>query len=54
LKLTVGKWFAPSGLSIDHVGKVPDIVIPFNKENYQKNGFDNQLEKAKTILSQYR
>lgn len=54
LKLTVGKWFAPSGISIDHIGKSPDIIVPFDKERYQKNGFDNQLEKAKTILSQYR
>ncbi len=54
LKLTVGKWFAPSGLSIDHVGKDPDITVLFDKERYQKDWFDSQLEKAKTILSQYR
>jgi hypothetical protein len=40
-------------LTIDHIGRNPDIVIPFDKERYQKNGFDSQLEKAKSILSQY-
>lgn len=52
LKLTVGKWFSPSGISIDHVGIVPDIVVPFDKELYQKNSTDLQLEKAKWLLSQ--
>lgn len=52
VKLTVGKRFAPSGLSINHIGIAPDIMIPFDQDRYHKDGFDNQLEKAKTILSQ--
>ena len=52
VKLTVGKRFSPSGLSIDHIGIEPDILLPFDKDRYQKNAFDNQLEKAKSILSQ--
>jgi carboxyl-terminal processing protease len=52
VKLTVGKRFPPSGLSIDHVGIQPDIVIPFDTNLYQKNAFDNQLDKAITVLSQ--
>jgi carboxyl-terminal processing protease len=53
LKLTVGNRYAPSWLSINHIGIDPDILLPFDKERYQKNSLDNQLEKAKTILSQY-
>jgi len=52
IKLTVGKRFAPSGLSINHVGIKPDIIIPFGQDRYNKDGFDNQLEKATSILSQ--
>ncbi len=53
IKLTVWKWFAPSGRSIDHIGIEPDIQISFDKERYIKDWYDNQLEKAKTILSQF-
>lgn len=52
VKMTVGKWFSPSGLSIDRVGIQPDISISFDKDRYQKDSFDTQLEKAKSILSQ--
>ena len=52
IKLTVWKWFAPSGRSIDHIGIEPDIKISFDKERYMKGGYDNQLEQAKKIFSQ--
>ncbi len=52
IKLTVWKWFAPSGRSIDHIGIEPDIKISFEKERYMKDGYDNQLEQAKKIFSQ--
>lgn len=54
VKLTVGKWFAPSGLSIDHNGIVPDVEIIVDPEQYRKDSKDIQLDKALEILSQKR
>lgn len=53
LKLTVWKWFSPSGLSINEIGILPDYSIPIDIEEYYKNGIDPQLEKAQILLSQY-
>lgn len=50
LKLTVGKRFGPDGTSIDEVGIVPDIEIEFDREAYQENDIDNQLEQALQLL----
>jgi carboxyl-terminal processing protease len=52
LKLTVGKRFPPSGRSIDHIGIIPDSIIEIDSDLYIKKWIDNQLEKAKDILSQ--
>lgn len=52
IKLTVWKWFAPSGRSIDHIGVEPDMKVVFEKERYMKDWYDNQLEQAKKIFSQ--
>ncbi|MFK7780053.1 MAG: S41 family peptidase [Candidatus Gracilibacteria bacterium] len=50
LKYTIAKWF--TGLTqtgIDGIGIKPTIELEFDLENYNKNGFDNQLDKAKFI-----
>ena len=50
LKYTIGKWFSPSGRSIDKVGINPDIVLPFDADQYNQSHIDVQLEKAKSLL----
>lgn len=47
LKYTIAKWF--TGLTetwIDWIWIKPTIELEFDLENYNKNGFDNQLDKA--------
>lgn len=47
LKYTIAKWF--TGLTetwIDWVWIKPTLELEFDLESYQKNGFDNQLDKA--------
>ena len=53
LKLTVGKWFSPSGISIHELGILPDYVVELNAEEYYGSWNDAQLEKAEELLSQY-
>ena len=48
LKLTVAKYYTPSGRSIDGTGITPDVEVPLNTEG----GVDSQLEKAKEVLRQ--
>lgn len=45
LKVTVAKWFTPSGVAIQDVGIEPDIVIERTAEDYE-NDKDPQLDKA--------
>lgn len=52
LKLTVGKWFSPSGKTIDHIGIDPDVITSLDKNRYQSHGYDSQLEQAKSLFSQ--
>ena len=54
LKLTVGKWFSPSGKTIDKVWITPDIIVDMDPERYLKDGIDTQLQKGLDILSQKR
>lgn len=54
LKLTVGKWFSPSGKTIDKVWITPDIIVDMDPERYLKDGIDAQLQKGLDILSQKR
>ena len=53
LKLTVGKWFSPSGISIHELGILPDYIVELNAEEYYGSWNDAQLEKAEELLSQY-
>jgi len=52
LKFTVGKRYAPNGTNIDTTGIAPDVVVEFDTEKYLENATDNQLEKAKSVLSE--
>ncbi len=53
LKLTVGKWFSPTGQSIHEIGILPDTVVDLDPEKYYGSGIDLQLQKAEELLSQY-
>jgi carboxyl-terminal processing protease len=50
LKLTVGKWFTPSGKSISDNGLTPDVVVPFSDADAAA-GKDPQMEKAVKLLN---
>lgn len=50
LKVTVGKRFTSSGLSVDHLGIIPDYIVPFDAKRFQSDAYDSQLEKAKELL----
>lgn len=51
IKLTVSSYFTPNGNNIHKIGIEPDVEIAFDSELYQQ-GTDNQLEKAKEVLSE--
>ena len=47
LKYTIAKWFTGwSETWIDWIGIKPTIELEFDLENYKKNWYDNQLDKA--------
>ena len=47
MRLTVSKYYLPSGESISEVGVEPDIFVEENENNFQINSkFDNQLNYA--------
>jgi carboxyl-terminal processing protease len=50
LKYTIGRWYGPSGSSIDMKWITPDIIVEFNAELYAQERIDNQLEEAKKVL----
>ncbi|MBP7885022.1 hypothetical protein KAZ93_02525 [Patescibacteria group bacterium] len=50
LKITIGKRFTPSGLSVNHLGIMPDYLTPFDTKRFQSDNYDSQLEKAKELL----
>lgn len=50
LKLTVSAYFTPSGKNIHGIGIEPDIELEYDYEAYEKDGTDNQVEKAIEIL----
>lgn len=50
IKLTIGKWLTPSGLSVDQVGILPDYPVVFDRQRYERDNYDTQLEKAKELL----
>ncbi|MFA6252203.1 MAG: S41 family peptidase [Candidatus Paceibacterota bacterium] len=45
LKVTVAKWFTPSGVRIQDTGIKPDIEVKITESDYEKNK-DPQLDKA--------
>ncbi len=51
LKYTIGKRYSPSGKNIDKVWILPDVVIEFDIDLYKEKNIDNQLEKAKEIIT---
>lgn len=50
IKLTVSAYFTPSGKNIHGIGIEPDIELEYDYEAYEKDGTDNQVEKAIEIL----
>ena len=50
VKLTVSSYFTPSGLNIHGTGIVPDIELEYDYELAEKEGIDNQVERAIEIL----
>jgi carboxyl-terminal processing protease len=51
VKLTIAKWFTPSGSSIDGDGITPDIEVEMAEEDYN-NYLDPQLDKAISIIKE--
>lgn len=52
LKLTVSTYFTPNGNNIHGIGIEPDEVYEFDSEKYYDNGYDNQLEHAKEVVTE--
>ncbi|WP_242831969.1 S41 family peptidase [Butyrivibrio sp. VCD2006] len=50
VKLTISNYFTPKGNDINGVGITPDVEIELDYEAYNKDGTDNQLNKAIEIL----
>jgi carboxyl-terminal processing protease len=50
LKVTVARWFTPSGQNIDKKGIEPDIKVEMTEDDY-KNKTDPQKDKAVEILN---
>lgn len=51
VKITISSYYTPKGRNIHGIGIEPDVECPFDGEAYYSNGYDNQLEKAKEVLS---
>ncbi len=52
VKLTVSHYYTPNGNDIHKVGITPDVELEFDRETYEKDETDNQLQKAIEILSE--
>ncbi len=52
IKLTVSHYYTPNGNDIHKVGITPDVELEFDREAYEKDETDNQLQKAIEILSE--
>ena len=50
LKFTLWKWYAPDWSNIDHSWINPDVEVKFDRDMYEKQNIDNQLQKAQEIL----
>ena len=52
MRLTVSKYYLPSGKSISEVGVEPDIFVEEDEKSAQINSdFDNQLDYAINLLT---
>ncbi len=51
LKLTISHYYTPKGNDIHEVGVSPDEELELDVEKYVEDGTDNQLDRAKEILS---
>ena len=51
VKLTVSKYYTPSGSDIHEKGIEPDVVVEFDADAYYDEGIDNQLQEAVKYLS---
>ena len=52
IRLTISKYYLPSGKSISEVGITPDIEIAESSEDFRMNTqTDNQLDFAITLLN---
>lgn len=52
MKVTISKYYTPSGVCIHGTGIEPDIEVEFDTEAYEKDESDNQLQKAIEVLTQ--
>lgn len=52
IKLTVSHYYTPKGNDIHKVGIEPDETLEFDTEKFKADKTDNQLERAKEILTQ--
>lgn len=50
LKVTIAKWFTPSGQTINGKGITPDVAVEFTQQNAQAKQ-DPQLDKALELLN---
>ncbi len=50
IKITIADYYTRNGRNIHKVGIEPDEVLEFDKDLYEKDKTDNQLERAKQIL----
>lgn len=51
IKFTIWKRYWPDWSNVDHDGIDPDLVVEFDLEAWEESSSDNQLEKAKEIVS---
>ena len=52
IRLTISKYYLPSGSSISEVGVTPDILVEENEDNFEINSEnDNQLKYDLNLLS---
>lgn len=46
LKITIARWLTPDGRSISDGGLTPDVEVKFDRERFEKDKYDTQLERA--------
>ena len=52
MRLTISRYYLPSGKSISEVGVTPDILVEQNNEDFKINSEkDNQLNYAIKLLN---